>query len=111
MTTIADWATLKPYNTFKIDATARHLLKVKQVADLQALIDTLWFQQTPKLIIGGGSNLLFTQNYNGLILLNCLKGRTLVKETKEEVYLRLASGENWHETVQYAVQQRWAGIE
>ncbi len=78
--------------------------------DLEALAD-LSAMDHPLLILGGGSNLLFRSDFNGLVLKNELKGIDVVHEDDSYVYLRAAAGENWHELVQYTVKRGWGGLE
>lgn len=112
MTAISEHVSLKPYNTFGIEVQARfftqicHLQQVQELATAKGM-----FAQLPKLPLGGGSNLLFTQNYNGLVLHNCLKGIVIDKETDQNVWLTAQGGEVWHELVQYCVAQNWGGLE
>jgi len=63
------------------------------------------------LFLGGGSNMLFTKDYEGLVLKNNIKGIQIVEETDEHVFLKAYSGENWHELVLYCVERNWGGIE
>jgi UDP-N-acetylmuramate dehydrogenase len=63
------------------------------------------------MFLGGGSNVLFTQDYEGLVIRNDIKGKEIISETDEHVFLKSYSGENWHELVMYCVQRNWGGIE
>jgi UDP-N-acetylmuramate dehydrogenase len=63
------------------------------------------------LILGGGSNVLFTTNYEGLIIHNCLKGIDVISENSEHVYVKVASGVVWHDFVLFAIQNNWGGVE
>jgi UDP-N-acetylenolpyruvoylglucosamine reductase len=65
----------------------------------------------PILILGGGSNILFTKNYEGLVLKNDLRGISIIKEDEDFVYVRAGAGENWHEFVLYCLQLNLGGIE
>lgn len=102
---------LKQYNTFGIPALARFFVEIKHINDLLALLDTTKYQQHQHLILGGGSNVLFTNNYNGLLILNGLQGIELIKETPEHVFIKVAGGENWHNLVLWSVQRGWSGLE
>ena len=103
-------ASLKQLNTFGLEVNARELLMVDTLSDLQEAIERL--KNVPeKMVLGGGSNVLFTQNYEGSILLNRLKGIDKIKETPNEVWIRAAAGENWHHFVTYCIQQGWGGLE
>ena len=63
------------------------------------------------LTLGGGSNILFTKNFDGLVLKNELKGIELVKEDEHHVYIKAAAGENWHQFVLHCINNDWAGVE
>ena len=63
------------------------------------------------LILGGGSNILFTKNFDGIVLKNEIKGIEKVKEDDESVYIKAGAGENWHSFVLYCIKNNWAGIE
>jgi len=100
---------LKPYNTFGIDVKARwyaSFSSVEELAEYAALRNAY-----PMLILGGGSNILFTQDYNGLVLKNELKGIEQLHEDREYVYVKAAAGENWHHFVMYCIERDWAGVE
>ncbi len=109
--TIKSNVSLKPFNTFGVSATTKYFTRIEKIADLQTLLKNPIYQQTQKLILGGGSNVLFTQDFEGLLLYNNLKGIQKVKETKEHVWVKANSGENWHQFVLYCVEKNWAGIE
>ena len=104
---IRENVSLLPYNTFGIDAPAAFFTEVTDVAML-AELGGLPYQ---KYVLGGGSNVLLTGPVEGLVLQNKLKGMELIKEDAEHVWLKVASGEVWHELVMYAIEQGWAGIE
>lgn len=101
---------LKPYNTFGIDVQAKFFTEVKHVADIDAIRKQAIFNQQ-KLILSGGSNILFTKNFDGLVIKNSIKGIGIVKETDTEIYIKVNAGENWHEFVQICVENNWGGIE
>lgn len=98
---------LLPYNTFKIDVLANEIIIIENDNELE----NLEFNPKPFLILGGGSNVLFTKNYDGIILKNELKGKKIIDETEEEIVLNIKSGENWHEIVMWSVENNWNGIE
>ena len=98
---------LKPYNTFGIDVPAAWFTELTSITELPGL--TALPQE--KYILGGGSNILLTQPLNGLVIHNELKGITIEKEDDTNVWLRVASGELWHDVVLYAINKGWGGIE
>jgi len=99
---------LKPYNTFGIDVTSNSFIEVNNLNDLELVLSN---NKLPILILGGGSNLLFTKDFNGIAIKNNLKGITVVKENDDEVYLKVGAGEVWHEFVLYCIENDYAGIE
>jgi UDP-N-acetylmuramate dehydrogenase len=103
---------LKPYNTFGINAKAKFFSIFSSTDELQELLNNYKPQTTNhKLILGGGSNILFTKDFNGLVLKNELKGIELIKEDENHYYVKAAAGENWHEFVMHCIQHNYAGIE
>ncbi len=100
---------LRYYNTFGIDVKARYFASFSDTDELE---ETLNFKlQTSNLILGGGSNILFTKDFDGLILKNEIKGIAELHEDNEYVYVKAGAGENWHQFVQHCIQRNWAGIE
>lgn len=99
---------LRPYNTFGIDAQAEYFI---QLTDTNQLAEIAKAWPGEKHVIGGGSNILLTKDVAGLTILNCLKGIEQVKEDGHHVWLKVASGEVWHELVMHAISNGWAGIE
>ncbi len=102
---------LQAYNTFGIDVEANYFANITSIHQLRQIIFKEELKDIPKLILGGGSNILFTGNFEGIVLLNAMKGITLIRETPQEVWLQVAGGEVWHDLVQYCVQKNWGGIE
>ena len=100
---------LKDYNTFSIAAKAASFAAFDSVDTLSALLKA--HPDRPKYILGGGSNILFTRDYEGLILKNNLKGIKLTQEDAKYYYVKVAAGEPWHPFVQYCVEQGYAGLE
>jgi UDP-N-acetylmuramate dehydrogenase len=83
-----------------------------EITSLNDLKEALAF--CPKeefMFLGGGSNVLFTQDYEGLVIRNLIRGKEIIDETDEHIFLKAYSGENWHELVMYCVQRNWGGIE
>lgn len=102
---------LKPYNTFGIDATARFFSGFSAVDDLKELLLFQKQQKLKSLILGGGSNVLFTKDVDGLVLKNELKEIELVKEDAHHYYVKAAAGENWHRFVMHCIEHNYAGLE
>ncbi|MCC9168382.1 UDP-N-acetylmuramate dehydrogenase [Pontibacter harenae] len=102
---------LKEYNTFGIEAKAKHFARFESVEELQKLLALPEVKQAPKLVLGGGSNLLFTKDFDGVVLQNGIKGIDILEQNEEHVYIKAGGGEVWHEFVQFALQQNFGGIE
>ncbi len=98
---------LRKYNTFGIDVYAHYFSTFKLMEELASLVKP----GTPLLILGGGSNILFTQNYDGLVLKNEIKGIERIKEDDDYVYVKAGAGENWHQFVLYCIENNLAGVE
>ena len=102
---------LKAYNTFGIDSTAEAIYFLTSLDQLEEL-HQLYHQYAPHiLVLGGGSNVLFTDYFKGLVILNRLKGKNIIQENENNITLEIAAGENWHDLVLYAVANNWGGIE
>jgi len=102
---------LKPFNTFGIDVAANAFAEVFSKQELQIALQ--YFNQHPQalLIIGGGSNMLFTQDFDGLVLKNSLRGIDIVKQDGDKVFIKVAAGENWHQFVLWCIEKNFAGVE
>src|SRR6188768_4400895 len=100
---------LKPYNTFGIDAKARYFSTFSNTDELSEL--TTHDSQLTTLVLGGGSNILFTKDYDGTVLKNNIRGIDLQHEDEEHVYVKVGAGENWHQFVLHCIGHNWAGIE
>ncbi len=97
-------------NTFHVAALASQFVVPKDQEDLLGL-KALLPKNLPILVLGEGANILFTKDFDGLILKNELKGRKIISEDEESVVVELASGENWHEFVMWAANEGWSGME
>jgi UDP-N-acetylmuramate dehydrogenase len=102
---------LKKLNTFGIDATAKYFAELSNIEQFKELLSDKQYNTAAKLILGGGSNLLFTKNFDGIVLKNSLKGIELVKEDADSYYVKSAAGEVWHEFVMHCIQNNYAGLE
>lgn len=102
---------LQPYNTLNISATARYFASVKSQSQLKEILTHPETDGLNIKVLGGGSNILFTDDFEGLILHIEIMGREVLEENDEHVWLKIGAGENWHETVRYCVDQGWGGIE
>ena len=98
-------------NTFGIDVKAKYFTSINTVNELIEIKKSEKFKDRELLILGGGSNILFTKDFNGLVILNNIKGKEIVDQNDDSIILKIGAGENWHELVMYCVDNGWGGIE
>jgi UDP-N-acetylmuramate dehydrogenase len=107
--TIQSNFSLKKYNTFGIEAKARHFVAVHSVTELETILrENL---NETKFILGGGSNMLLTQDIDALVIHIDLKGKKIVNEDDDFVWIESMAGENWHELVLWTINQNFGGLE
>jgi len=102
---------LQPYNTFGIKVDAKYFIEVASVAEIKEVSEYINSHKIPFLILGGGSNILFTKNFNGLVIKINLKGTVLVREDDDHCLLKAQAGENWDDFVKFCVENNYAGLE
>ena len=102
---------LTKLNTFGINAKAKFFVEIKEEGELTELFESPIFQKNPKLFLGGGSNVLLTEDFEGLVILNRVKGTEILEENTEEVVIRAMGGEIWHDLVNFVVERDYWGIE
>ncbi|MFZ1686382.1 MAG: UDP-N-acetylmuramate dehydrogenase [Flavobacteriales bacterium] len=100
---------LKPFNTFGIRAKADLLGRFADIAQLRGMLQATAGMK--RLVLGGGSNILLTQDFHGAVLVNEVPGMEKLREDTEHVWVRAGAGVVWHDLVSYCVQQGWGGIE
>jgi len=110
---IKEHISLRSYNTFGINASAKYFANFSSIAELEELIASYKPPTTNHklLVLGGGSNMLFTKDFDGLVLKNDLKGIALVKEDDTFYYVKASAGEHWHGFVQHCISNNYAGVE
>jgi UDP-N-acetylmuramate dehydrogenase len=100
---------LKAYNTFGIDAKAKEFVAVHTVEELaQVLKDN---KGKKLFILGGGSNMLLTQDIDALVIHVDLKGKEVIKHEEGHVHIKGMAGENWHQFVLYCIDKNYGGLE
>jgi UDP-N-acetylmuramate dehydrogenase len=106
---------LKHFNTFGIDVSAKYFAQFNSVNELHELLEfnqrPTTNEKRPTLILGGGSNILFTKDFDGLVLKNEMLGIKEIKEDEHHVYVQVGAGVNWHHFVLHCISNGWAGIE
>lgn len=100
---------LKNHNTFGIEAKAKQFVAVHNVAELKTVLEQNKSQK--KFILGGGSNMLLTKDIEALVIHVDLKGKKIIKETDDFVWVESQAGENWHEFVLWTIDQNLGGLE
>lgn len=102
---------LLPYNTFGIEAYAAYFSTLHHVEEIKEIIEHQKTIKKPLFILGGGSNILCTQNLDAWVIYNQMKGIKIIQEDEQNIWVKVGAGEVWHEWVLYAIQNGWAGIE
>lgn len=102
---------LAPYTTLKIGGPARFFVVVKSLADLKEALTWAKEKKEKVFILGGGSNVLISQPFSGLVIKNEISGAEIVKESAKSVWLAAYSGETWQKFVDTAVSHDWYGLE
>ena len=102
---------LKKHNTFGIDVKAKHFVSFSCEEQLKAIINSEIFYNNKTCIIGGGSNILLTKDFDGLILHNTINKIHVLEDNEEFVIVEVGGGVNWHEFVQWSISQELSGIE
>lgn len=102
---------LKPFNTFGVEAKAKYFVEVNTVEELIKTLKHSHTQTLPLLFLGGGSNILFTKDFDGLAIQLNLKGISEEFLNENEVLVTAKAGENWHEFVIYCLNKNYGGLE
>ena len=110
MNIIENYPLLK-LNTFGVDVKAKYFTSINTINELIEVTKTNVFKDLELLILGGGSNILLTKDFDGLVILNNIKGKEIISQNQQSIFLKIGAGENWHELVMYCVDNGWGGIE
>jgi UDP-N-acetylmuramate dehydrogenase len=108
---ISSNTSLKVFNTFNIEASTKYFTELNSISDIQELMLSNEFKKNDNLILGGGSNVLFTKDFNGLVIKNAIKGIEIIKEDDDLVLVKCYAGENWHEFVTWCINKNYGGLE
>ena len=98
-------------NTFGIDCIAKYFSAFRSIEELAELLQSKQVKQNQRLILGGGSNLLFTKPFQGIVLKNELLGVELLDHDQDHYYVKAQAGENWHQFVLHCLNKNYAGVE
>lgn len=108
---IQENVSLRHLNTFGLESNAAFFAEVSSVSELIGLLTDAQWQQQPKFILGGGSNILLLNNIDALVIHSVVKGIDVIKETDDHVWLHAGGGEIWQDFVSYCVANNFAGVE
>jgi UDP-N-acetylmuramate dehydrogenase len=110
--TVSENISLKSFNTFGIEARARYFVRVHNTRELHDVLANPAYNSLPKLVLGGGSNVLFINDYfDGLVIKIDIKGITVLEETDQSVRIEVGAGEVWHDLVVYTIEKGYSGLE
>ena len=102
---------LRKFNTFHINVSARYFAEISRFEHLQELIASGVLTENQVLILGGGSNLLFTGNVKGIVVHIGNKGIDVIERNEDSVLVKVEAGENWHDFVTFCVDSGFGGLE
>jgi UDP-N-acetylmuramate dehydrogenase len=102
---------LQPYNTFGVHAIAAQFITANDTAELKEALFYAGNFNLPVLVLGGGSNILLTKDFDGLVIHVNIKGISAQSLDDQHILMSCGAGENWHDTVMYALSQNWGGME
>ncbi|MCD4746044.1 MAG: UDP-N-acetylmuramate dehydrogenase [Bacteroidales bacterium] len=102
---------LKALNTFNIDVNARYFVEINSVFEIKTLLSSKEFKNNRFLLLGGGSNILFINDFDGIVVKINMKGTEIIKEDEKYIYVKAYAGEVWDEFVNYCIANNYAGLE
>src|SRR5690348_3322655 len=102
---------LQSLNSFAISVSSKLFIEVTSEEEIREIISDPNLKSEKKFILGGGSNILLTKNFDGLVVKNSLTGIQVLKEDAYNVWIKVSAGEVWHEFVMYCVGKNLAGVE
>ncbi len=102
---------IKHLNTFHLDVSAEQFAECRTVNEIQSVIKKTSFRESQRLIIGEGSNILFSGDFGGFVLRPAIMGKEIISEERGSVRVQAGAGENWDELVEWAVNWGFGGIE
>ena len=102
---------LRPYNSFGLPALAERLVRVRDEADVQAVLDDPALARAPKFVLGGGSNIVLTHDLRAVVLKVEIAGMRVVSRDEAAVVVEAGAGESWHALVEWTIDQGLPGLE
>ena len=101
-------SSLKKFNTFNVDEVAQLIFEIDNISDLPNILSN---KKDEILVLGGGSNILFTKSYDGLIINLKSTGKKIIQEDENSVLVEVSAGENWHDFVLWTIKNNFGGLE
>ena len=98
-------------NTFGVTAFCDQFIQINSVSELRSIMKESFYEKADKLILGGGSNILFTKDFKGIVINNDVLGIEIVRETEDHVWIKAGAGEVWHDFVLDCIKRGYSGIE
>lgn len=102
---------LQNHNAFGIDVSCRYFAEVSSAKDFETLKKDKKYSESKKLVMGGGSNLLFTKDFDGIVLHNRFEGIGVISVDEDYAFVKAGAGEIWHELVLYCIGKNFGGVE
>jgi len=102
---------LQDLNSFKVNVAAKYFVEVLSITELKEVLADKKLLNNKWLILGGGSNILFTKNFDGFVIKNSISGITVINENDKEVFIEAGAGVDWDKLVEYCVNNNYGGIE
>lgn len=103
---------LTDFNTFGIETKAKLFTSISNYEEFLSILEHNSFQENKKMVLGGGSNIIFANEiFDGLVLYNQVKGIKVLKEDEKAIILEIGGGENWHDLVLFSLENGWRGLE
>ena len=108
---LQEHVSLKNHNTFGINARARYYVRIDSLRSFRDCLAHLSCRALPRLILGGGSNLLLLNDFEGIVMHMAIDGIAVIGEAQDHVWVQAGAGVNWHQLVLYCIANGYAGIE
>jgi UDP-N-acetylmuramate dehydrogenase len=111
MIVIEENISLRSFNTFGVPAKSRIFAEASNTNDLQSVVAIFRNHSLPRLILGGGSNILFTKDFEGIVIHPNIQGSEIIRQDEHHVWVKACAGENWDQFVSLCVTNNWGGLE
>jgi len=108
---IKENVSILPYNTFRVDVESKYFLEVDSLDTLSEFLKTDIFVENRCFVLGGGSNVLFLKDFEGVVLKNMIMWKKIIREDENFVYVKAGWWENWHKFVQWTIENNYIGLE